>query len=200
MHRRHLATSTSTPTTCSPRTSGSPPPPSTRRSAAHRKRPAAEDHRALVVDGLRERHRLPDARGRRSASARRRSRPTASRSSRTEYFAQGACEQYGLPYTIVRPFNCVGIGERRRARRQGGHARQRQAGDEPRRARPGPEGAQGPGPAAHPRRRASRCATTPTAATWRAASALCHRAPGGAQRGLQPLDRRSRRPCWSWPS
>jgi nucleoside-diphosphate-sugar epimerase len=31
----------------------------------------------------------------------------------TEYFAQGAREQYGLAYTIVRPFNCVGIGERR---------------------------------------------------------------------------------------
>lgn len=28
-----------------------------------------------------------------------------------EYFAKGAHEQYGLPYTIVRPFNCVGIGE-----------------------------------------------------------------------------------------
>ena len=34
----------------------------------------------------------------------------------TEYFAQGACEQYGLPYTIARPFNCVGIGERRALR------------------------------------------------------------------------------------
>jgi UDP-glucose 4-epimerase len=31
----------------------------------------------------------------------------------TEYFARGAWQQYGLPYTIVRPFNCVGIGERR---------------------------------------------------------------------------------------
>lgn len=31
----------------------------------------------------------------------------------TEYFAYGAHEQYNLPYTIVRPFNCVGIGERR---------------------------------------------------------------------------------------
>lgn len=31
----------------------------------------------------------------------------------TEYFAQGAHQQYELPYTIVRPFNCVGIGERR---------------------------------------------------------------------------------------
>ncbi|MBF0528620.1 MAG: NAD(P)-dependent oxidoreductase [Deltaproteobacteria bacterium] len=30
-----------------------------------------------------------------------------------EYFARGAHEQYGLPYTIVRPFNCVGIGEGR---------------------------------------------------------------------------------------
>ncbi|MEW6734032.1 MAG: NAD-dependent epimerase/dehydratase family protein [Acidobacteriota bacterium] len=30
-----------------------------------------------------------------------------------EYFAQGAHEQHRLPYTIARPFNCVGIGERR---------------------------------------------------------------------------------------
>ena len=30
-----------------------------------------------------------------------------------EYYAQGAFEQYGLPYTIIRPFNCVGTGERR---------------------------------------------------------------------------------------
>lgn len=30
-----------------------------------------------------------------------------------EYFARGAHQQYSLPYTIVRPFNCVGIGERR---------------------------------------------------------------------------------------
>jgi UDP-glucose 4-epimerase len=29
----------------------------------------------------------------------------------SEYFAKGAYEQYGLPYSIVRPFNCVGIGE-----------------------------------------------------------------------------------------
>jgi UDP-glucose 4-epimerase len=34
----------------------------------------------------------------------------------SEYFAKGAWEQYELPYTIVRPFNCVGIGERRAVR------------------------------------------------------------------------------------
>ncbi len=34
----------------------------------------------------------------------------------SEYFAKGAWEQYELPYTIVRPFNCVGIGERRALR------------------------------------------------------------------------------------
>jgi UDP-glucose 4-epimerase len=31
----------------------------------------------------------------------------------TEYFARGAWEQYKLPYTILRPFNCVGTGEKR---------------------------------------------------------------------------------------
>ena len=34
----------------------------------------------------------------------------------TEYFDRGAHEQYKLPYTIVRPFNCVGVGERRALR------------------------------------------------------------------------------------
>jgi UDP-glucose 4-epimerase len=31
----------------------------------------------------------------------------------SEFFATGAQDQYGLAYTIARPFNCVGIGERR---------------------------------------------------------------------------------------
>ena len=30
-----------------------------------------------------------------------------------EVFAKGAWEQYQLPYTIIRPFNCVGVGEKR---------------------------------------------------------------------------------------
>ncbi len=29
----------------------------------------------------------------------------------SEYFCKGALQQYGLPYTIIRPFNCVGTGE-----------------------------------------------------------------------------------------
>jgi UDP-glucose 4-epimerase len=33
-----------------------------------------------------------------------------------EYFARAAWDQYGLPFTIVRPFNCVGTGERRALR------------------------------------------------------------------------------------
>lgn len=32
-----------------------------------------------------------------------------------EYFARAAWEQYRLPYTILRPFNCVGVGETRPA-------------------------------------------------------------------------------------
>ena len=31
----------------------------------------------------------------------------------SEFFAKGAWEQYKLPYTIIRPFNCIGIGEKR---------------------------------------------------------------------------------------
>ena len=30
-----------------------------------------------------------------------------------EYYAHAAHDQYGLPFTIVRPFNCVGVGEAR---------------------------------------------------------------------------------------
>ena len=48
-----------------------------------------------------------------SAAVRRRSSTYGFQKLATEYFAQGAWEQYDLPYTIIRPFNCVGIGERR---------------------------------------------------------------------------------------
>jgi UDP-glucose 4-epimerase len=33
-----------------------------------------------------------------------------------EYFVRAAARQYGLPFTIVRPFNCVGVGESRALR------------------------------------------------------------------------------------
>ena len=42
-----------------------------------------------------------------------RRRRTASRSSPSSTSPGRAYDQYGLPYTIVRPFNCVGIGEGR---------------------------------------------------------------------------------------
>lgn len=31
----------------------------------------------------------------------------------SEYFAVGAWQQYELPYTIIRPFNCIGTGEKK---------------------------------------------------------------------------------------
>ena len=51
--RRHLATSTPTPTTCSPPTSGSSPPRATPPSRAHRDGPPAEGHLPELVDGVR---------------------------------------------------------------------------------------------------------------------------------------------------
>ena len=144
--------STSWPTTCSPRTSGSRPRPSTRRSGRTARRGSSKItvvSSSMVYESTTS---IPTPEG-----EQRRCPPPQStygfQKLATEYFAQGACEQYGLPYTIVRPFNCVGVGEKRALSDKRGHVGQRQAGDEPRRARPGPEGAQGAGPAAHPRRR-----------------------------------------------
>ena len=39
-----------------------------------------------------------------------------------EYFARAARDQHGLPFTIVRPFNCVGTGEARSLRDAGADA------------------------------------------------------------------------------
>ena len=79
-------------------------------------RAAGADRRPVELDGLREHDRLPDARRARSA---RRPPPISTygfQKLASEYFARGAWEQYQLPYTILRPFNCVGIGERRALR------------------------------------------------------------------------------------
>ena len=104
-----------------------------------------------------------------------------------EYFAKAAWDQYRLPYTLVRPFNCVGIGESRALGDQEILSGNVAARHEPRGARPGAEGAQGPGPAAHSRlggagaalhlRRRSR--------GWRGDGDGARRRP---QRGLQPVD------------
>ena len=71
----------------------------------------------------------------------------------TEYFARGAWEQYHLPYTIIRPFNCVGIGERRALRDHdvmSGNVKLAMSHVVPDLVQKVLKGA---GPAAHPRRR-----------------------------------------------
>ena len=77
--------------------------------------PAAADRRHELFDGLRVDRRLPDPEGAQLTSP----PPISSygfQKLASEYFAKGTAEQYHLPYTILRPFNCVGIGERRAAR------------------------------------------------------------------------------------
>ena len=71
--------------------------------------------RHQLVDGLRVGDRLPDAR-RRSADLAAADLDLRLPEARLGVLRQGRLEQYELPYTIVRPFNCVGIGERRALR------------------------------------------------------------------------------------
>ena len=66
-----------------------------------------------LVDGVRVHHDVAVQGGRRARVPAAAVAPTASRSWPCEYFARAAWDQYGLPYTILRPFNCVGIGESR---------------------------------------------------------------------------------------
>ena len=92
--------------------------------AAHRDGHAQADHRRLRRRwSTRSPTVFPTPEGAQLTLARRRSRPTASRSSPREYFAQGAWEQYQLPYTIVRPFNCVGDRRAPGPARHGRHER-----------------------------------------------------------------------------
>ena len=55
--------------------------------------------------------RVPDARGPPRPTACRRARPTASRSSPARSTAAPRTTQFGLPFTICRPFNAYGPGE-----------------------------------------------------------------------------------------
>ena len=84
--------------------------------AAHRDGQLAADHRRLA----RRWSTSPRPSSRRPRARERTSPPPIStygfQKLASEYFAKGAWEQYELPYTIVRPFNCVGIGERRALR------------------------------------------------------------------------------------
>ena len=77
------------------------------------RRPAAEGHLPELVDGVR----VGRPRGRRDEGEEREIPPPLSsygfQKLAVEYFARAAWDQYELPYTIVRPFNCVGIGEGR---------------------------------------------------------------------------------------
>ena len=84
--------------------------------AAHKAGRLAADRRPVELDGVRvARTVFPTPEG-----AERTSPPPIStygfQKLASEYFAHGAWEQYQLPYTILRPFNCVGIGERRAVR------------------------------------------------------------------------------------
>ena len=73
---------------------------------------AKEDHRHFVVDGVREHEEFPSSEGTQrplpAAFVDLRLSKTGSR-----VFCSGRVRAVGLPYTIARPFNCVGIGERR---------------------------------------------------------------------------------------
>jgi UDP-glucose 4-epimerase len=115
----------------------------------------------------------------------------------TEYYALGASQQYQLPYTIVRPFNCVGIGERRaRSDREilSGNVKlasatwcriwcRRFSKDRTRCVSWATE---------------IRSGTTPMAATWRSESECAWRV---RQRSIRTsiCRRKSRPPCWPWP-
>ncbi len=89
-----------------------------------------------------------------------------------EYFAKGALRAVqACLYTIVRPFNCVGIGERRAMAHKEVYSGNVRPGPEPRRPRPRPEGSQGAGSLAPARQRERRSGTTPTEETWRGGSA-----------------------------
>ena len=105
-----------------------------------------------------------------------------------EYFAQGAYEQYGLPYTIARPFNCVGIGERRAVSDveiMSGNVKLALSHVLPDLVQ---KVLQRPGPAAHLRRRQPG-ATLHLRRRPRPRHPALRRTPGRDERRLQPLDR-----------
>ena len=78
--------------------------------AAKKAGQACQDQRAEFQHGVRERSTFPTP----ETEITRAPPPASSygfQKLAVEYFARAAHQQYGLPFTIVRPFNCVGIGE-----------------------------------------------------------------------------------------
>ena len=104
----------------------------------------------------------------------------------TEYFALGGWQQYQLPYTIVRPFNCVGAGEKRAlatTRSSSGNvtlAMSHVVPDLVQKVLKGQDPLQ-------IWARAIRCGTTPMAAISRAASAFRSKRSRRRERRLQPF-------------
>ncbi len=80
--------------------------------AAHRAGRLQEGHLHVLVDGLRV-HRALALQGRRRARVPPPMSSYGFQKLAVEYYARAAWDQYRLPYTIVRPFNCVGVGEGR---------------------------------------------------------------------------------------
>ena len=152
------------------------------------RRPSPADHRGLVIDGLRVRDRVPDAGRRRGDVA------AAGLDVRVPEARVGVLRQ-GRMGAVPAPVHDRAALQLRRDRRTPGaarhrhHVRQREAGPLP--CRPGPraQGHEGPGPAAHPRRRIAGAALHLRRGP-RPRDPPGHGIAGGDRRGLQPLDRR----------
>ena len=154
------------------------------------------DHRRQQLDGLRVLDGLPDPGGR-PADLAAAGLDLGFQKLASEYFAKGAWEQYQLPYTIVRPFNCVGIGERRAVRDSdimSGNVKLALSHVVPDLVHKVLKG-QDP---LHILGAGTRCATTPTAVTSPrgSVSRWNHRPPSTTTSTSRP---RPPRPCSSWP-
>ena len=165
--------------------------------AAHRAGASSGSWSCQLVDGLRVGDRVPDA-GRRPAT----SPPPIStygfQKLASEYFAEGRGSSTSCRTRSCGRSTASGIGERRAQRDTDIMCGNVKLALSPRRARSRAEGPQGPGPAAHPRRRPTRSGTTRTAATWPTVSGWRWSRRRRGQRRLQPVDRARRRRSSSW--
>ena len=145
-------TSTPSPTTCSPRTSASWPRRATPRSRAHR------EGKLEKVTYMSSSMVFESADSWPSFEGQEREVPPPISSYGFQKLAVEYYARRRAPAVRAAVHDRATVQLRRsrrdaRAVRRRGAERQREAGDEPRGARPRAEGRQGPGPAAHPRRR-----------------------------------------------